>query len=1129
MNVSAGFVRRLHWLNLPGVLLIALLQRTPVLRVAASVGEIIHASPLGAILRATVAATASLGAMHTLAGATQIVINTTNVAGTVGSAVQPVVFSTSGAPSAAGSFSIGGTLPPGVTAAGAVGGIINNSSGLLSGTPTSAGTFDVTITAWQFAGATGSSFGPQNVRYTITGVGTVPAITTQPVNQTVNVGATATFTVVFTGSPTPTVQWRKDGVAITGATLATLTLPSITVSSAGVYSALLTNTTSTATSSGATLTVNTPPTLTTQPASQTVVSDSTVTFTVATAAAPVTYQWRKNAVAITGNASAATASLTLPRITTATAGTYDCTVTNTVGTTTSTAATLTVTRIAVSITLGAFAVTYDGSPKSVSASTTPSGLPVSLAYAGSATAPTAAGTYVVTAVVNTSEAEGSISGQLTIAKAAQTVTFGALPTALTPGIAFTLNASASSALPVGFSVVSGNATVGGNTVVLADTAPVTLRANQNGNTNYLAAIAETTVTATKLAQTITVTSPLTAQVSSAGPFTLAATATSGLPVTFTAVSGPASLTGSVLTLTGVAGTVVVRSSQPGNATYSAAPAVDFSFAVTAANIAPALAAQPTAQVAQFGGIAVFSVSVTGTPSPTFQWRKEGVALPGATTATLALNNLQTGDAAGYDVVVTNAAGSVTSSVARLTLTAADFAPAILTAPTNQTVAVGQSVTFTVVASGQPAPTYQWLKNNVALVGATSSTLSLPTVQLSDSAAYVVRVTNSAGSVSSAAVTLTTTAVLLAPTITTQPPATLTLTAGQPLTLRIGAAGSGLAFQWRRVSGGVTTLIPGATDAVFVLTTATSADSGTYLCTVSNSVGSVDSVSTIVAINAPTVVSARLINLSVLTALTSPGDSFSLGYVVNGANPANPQPLVIRAAGPSLGALGVAGTLSDPKLELFASATKTGENDDWGGSPLLTKAMAAVGAFPYAAAASRDAAVTASITSRDNSVKISVGANAAGATGTVIGEVYDASDLSGTTDLSAPRLINLSVLKQVGSSLTLGFVLGGGASQRMLIRAIGPTLGSAPFNVGGALADPKIELFDDSGKSLATNDNWGGTAALAAAFAQTGAFVLSPNSRDAALLVTLAAGNYTAQVTVATGSTGVALVEVYEVP
>jgi hypothetical protein len=110
---------------------------------------------------------------------------------------------------------------------------------------------------------------------------------------------------------------------------------------------------------------------------------------------------------------------------------------------------------------------------------------------------------------------------------------------------------------------------------------------------------------------------------------------------------------------------------------------------------------------------------------------------------------------------------------------------------------------------------------------------------------------------------------------------------------------------------------------------------------------------------------------------------------------------------------------------------------------------------------------------------------------------------------------------------MGFVIGGATAKTMLIRAIGPTL--AGFGVPGVVSDPKIELFDQGGKSLAANDNWGGAAALATAFADTGAFALNAGSADAALLATLAPGNYTAQVTVATGVTGVALVEAYDVP
>ena len=124
--------------------------------------------------------------------------------------------------------------------------------------------------------------------------------------------------------------------------------------------------------------------------------------------------------------------------------------------------------------------------------------------------------------------------------------------------------------------------------------------------------------------------------------------------------------------------------------------------------------------------------------------------------------------------------------------------------------------------------------------------------------------------------------------------------------------------------------------------------------------------------------------------------------------------------------------------------------------------------------------------------------------------------------------NVSVLKHLGTGLTAGFVIGGTGAKTVLIRAVGPTLGGAPFNVGGVVADPQMTLFTGP-VAVATNDNWGGTAQLTAAFAQVGAFALPANSRDAALLATLQPGNHTVQVSGVGGTTGVAIVEVYEVP
>ena len=84
MKLSAAFLRRLHWINLPGALLLTLLQRTPVLRVATTAGELIHASPVGHVLRSSLAAVASLGTLHTLAGATTLSVSSGSIAGVTG-------------------------------------------------------------------------------------------------------------------------------------------------------------------------------------------------------------------------------------------------------------------------------------------------------------------------------------------------------------------------------------------------------------------------------------------------------------------------------------------------------------------------------------------------------------------------------------------------------------------------------------------------------------------------------------------------------------------------------------------------------------------------------------------------------------------------------------------------------------------------------------------------------------------------------------------------------------------------------------------------------------------------------------------------------------------------------------
>ncbi len=349
----------------------------------------------------------------------------------------------------------------------------------------------------------------------------------------------------------------------------------------------------------------------------------------------------------------------------------------------------------------------------------------------------------------------------------------------------------------------------------------------------------------------------------------------------------------------------------------------------------------------------------------------------------------------------------------------------------------------------------------------------------------------------------------------QQPQPQSVNLGQPAVLQVVAYANGpFSYQWKKDGAPLT----GATNGTLTMSGVRSTDAGSYTVVVGNAAGFTTSIGATLSVTLP----GRLINLSVLTDIVSAGDDFTLGYVVGGTNTSGAKPLVIRAAGPSLGALGVLGTLDDPRLELFAGSTLTGGNDNWGGSAPLTSALAAVGAFAYTGPLSKDAATTANITTRDNSVKVfAVGSGR----GRVIAEIYDATSLASFTT-STPRLINVSVRKHLGSVLTMGFVVGGSASAKVLVRGIGPTLGA--FGVPGTVDDPQLTLFNSSVK-IGENNDWGGTAPLTAAFASVGAFALPATSKDAALLVTLAPGNYTAQVTGFNGTTGVALVEVYEVP
>lgn len=349
--------------------------------------------------------------------------------------------------------------------------------------------------------------------------------------------------------------------------------------------------------------------------------------------------------------------------------------------------------------------------------------------------------------------------------------------------------------------------------------------------------------------------------------------------------------------------------------------------------------------------------------------------------------------------------------------------------------------------------------------------------------------------------------------------------GNPTTLD-ATTSSGQPITWQLVSGNATlvgnVLTPRNRGAVVLR--ATVAGDATYA-----------GASTLINIDAREKRQNRLVNLSSRLRVTGGDASRSVvaGFVVTGTAP---KQILIRAIGPGLAGFGVRDALAQPRLQLRDGTGRlVAEADDWTPGRELNDAFDRTGAFKLNPG-SRDAVLLLSLAPGAYTAQISANGN-----GIALVEVYDAT--SGTP-LDTDQLVNISTRGFVDTGegqLIAGFVVTGDAPKRVLIRGIGP--GLTAFGVTGALADPELKLFSgpNAATPLAQNDNWGTplpiaggaapatSAEIVTATTAAGAFPLAASSKDAALLVTLAPGNYSAVMSGTAGATGAGLVEVYEVP
>jgi sugar lactone lactonase YvrE len=528
-----------------------------------------------------------------------------------------------------------------------------------------------------------------------------PSITVQPTSVTETVGHSATFLVAATGTPPPTYQWQRSGTPIASATSPIYRLDSVQAADSGAaFSVTVTNGTGSVTSAAATLTVlpvtTVAPVITSQPQALEVLDGDPATFVVlATGTAPLAYQWSREGLAIAGATSAV----------------------------------------------------YTLSPAHL----------------------TDAGVHFSVVVSNG-------AGQVTSDPAMLTV-HSSMPPLVAPAI---------TTQPGDRTVLAGDQAT--FAVVSTGTAPLTYQWRRNG---------------TALAGAVD-------------------------PVFTTQPSVPGD---------DGAGFDVVVKNEAGTVTSTVAKLTVL--------VPPGVTAQPVSVSVPAGQSATFSVQASGTPAPSYQWRRQGVAVVGATSASYTLASVgATDDGASFDVVVTNSAGSVTSAPAVLSVTAQLEAPWFGLQPASVTVGVGSTATFSVRARGTSPLTYQWRRGGVALAGATAASFTTPpTTSADDQSSFDVVVANGVGTSTSAAATLTVVATVVAPTLIGQPQAA-SVFAGQQTTFTVVSSGTRpFTYQWLR--GGAN--LVGATEPSYTLTPQLADDGARLTVRVGNAAGSVLSTEAILGV------------------------------------------------------------------------------------------------------------------------------------------------------------------------------------------------------------------------------------------------------------------------------------------
>jgi len=320
----------------------------------------------------------------------------------------------------------------------------------------------------------------------------------------------------------------------------------------------------------------------------------------------------------------------------------------------------------------------------------------------------------------------------------------------------------------------------------------------------------------------------------------------------------------------------------------------------------AITTPPQSQTVAVGSNVLFSVVASGAAPLSYQWQVNGAPIANATGSSYTLNNAQTTDSGNYTAVVTNSTGSLTSAVAVLSVL---VAPGFASPPQALTVVAGTTASFSATVTGSTPLTYQWkynggnLSNGGRISGATTSALSITSVQASDAGNYSLTASNAIGSLTSSAAVLT----VNGPPVVTSPPASQSVIAGNNALFTVAATGTApLSYQWQFNGGPV----GGATTTSLTIAGAQPANQGSYTVVVTNSAGAVTSAVAVLTVLLPPSITAQptsLTNNIGTTAgfsLTATGTSpLNYQWRLNGVNLANGT-RISGATGPAITISGI---------------------------------------------------------------------------------------------------------------------------------------------------------------------------------------------------------------------------------